>query len=179
MTKVVKVGMVMHQLRRMGRAVIAVVSTIKFDGVAASDVLVTHRLPANLAGEAVLAAVASCASAGYGVTALVMDMDGVVQASLRGDSASIMTVDAVGLKAYTSVSTKVDTGILVERYKNNPPPAVFEKVPRFVIAQGGVIIKLGDEAIAALAVAGAPTGDKDEACARAGLGKIADRLKKD
>jgi len=42
---------------------------------------------------------------------------------------------------------------------------------------GGVPIKLGNEIIGGIGAAGAPGGDKDEACAKAGLAKIADRLK--
>ncbi|MGA9008185.1 MAG: heme-binding protein, partial [Xanthobacteraceae bacterium] len=38
-------------------------------------------------------------------------------------------------------------------------------------------IKAGGEAIAAIGVGGAPGGDLDEACAKAGLDKISDRLK--
>jgi uncharacterized protein GlcG (DUF336 family) len=41
---------------------------------------------------------------------------------------------------------------------------------------GGVAIKAGDEIVAALGVGGAPGGDKDEACARAGVAKIQDRV---
>jgi uncharacterized protein GlcG (DUF336 family) len=36
---------------------------------------------------------------------------------------------------------------------------------------------VGNEAIAAIGVGGAPGGDHDEDCAKAGLAKIADQLK--
>jgi uncharacterized protein GlcG (DUF336 family) len=42
---------------------------------------------------------------------------------------------------------------------------------------GGLPIKIGDEVVGAIGAAGAPGADKDEACAKAGLDKIADRLK--
>jgi uncharacterized protein GlcG (DUF336 family) len=54
-------------------------------------------------------------------------------------------------------------------------PAVFDN--QLVTAQGGVPIKAGDETIAGLGVSGAPGGEKDEACADAGLAKIRDQLK--
>lgn len=44
-------------------------------------------------------------------------------------------------------------------------------------AQGAVAIKVGDMTIGAGAVSGAPGGDKDVACANAGIAKIADKLK--
>jgi uncharacterized protein GlcG (DUF336 family) len=43
--------------------------------------------------------------------------------------------------------------------------------------QGSIPILLNGEMIGALAVSGAPGGDKDEPCAAAGLAKIQDRLK--
>jgi uncharacterized protein GlcG (DUF336 family) len=43
--------------------------------------------------------------------------------------------------------------------------------------QGGVPIKAGTETIGAIGVSGAPGGDKDEACANAGIEKVADKLK--
>lgn len=39
-------------------------------------------------------------------------------------------------------------------------------------------VKVHDEIVAAIGVGGAPGGEKDEACAAAGLAKIKDRLPK-
>ena len=41
---------------------------------------------------------------------------------------------------------------------------------------GGLPIKAGEDTIGGIAAAGAPGGDKDEACAAAGVDKIKDRL---
>jgi hypothetical protein len=46
-----------------------------------------------------------------------------------------------------------------------------------VAAQGALPIKVGDEVIGAAGVSGAPGGEKDEACVKAGLDKVADQLK--
>jgi uncharacterized protein GlcG (DUF336 family) len=54
------------------------------------------------------------------------------------------------------------------------PPAT---IPGTINAQGGVPIKVGDVTIGAVAVSGAPGGDKDAACATAALAKLADKLK--
>jgi uncharacterized protein GlcG (DUF336 family) len=40
-----------------------------------------------------------------------------------------------------------------------------------------VPINADKETVGAIAVSGAPGGDKDEACAQAGIAKISDRLK--
>jgi uncharacterized protein GlcG (DUF336 family) len=42
---------------------------------------------------------------------------------------------------------------------------------------GGLPIMAGGELIGAIGVGGAPGGDKDEVCAKAGLARIQDRLK--
>ena len=50
------------------------------------------------------------------------------------------------------------------------------KLPHVMFFGGGVVIKLGDEIIGAIGAAGAPGAKLDDACARAGLDKIKDRL---
>jgi uncharacterized protein GlcG (DUF336 family) len=48
--------------------------------------------------------------------------------------------------------------------------------PTWFLLQGGLRIKVGSEAIAAIGVGGAPGGNLDEACAKAGIDKISGRL---
>jgi uncharacterized protein GlcG (DUF336 family) len=46
------------------------------------------------------------------------------------------------------------------------------------VALGGALpIKVGDKTIGAVGVSGAPGGERDEVCAKAGLDKVADQLK--
>jgi uncharacterized protein GlcG (DUF336 family) len=42
--------------------------------------------------------------------------------------------------------------------------------------RGGLPIKVGDDTIAGVGISGAPGGDKDEACAKAGIDKVLDQL---
>jgi uncharacterized protein GlcG (DUF336 family) len=142
----------------------------------AADVLQTHRIAAALANEAVGAAVASCAKQGYAETAVLVDVDGVTQAALRGDGAGIHTLDSAHDKAYTSVTFKSDTGAVVERAKTTPVANLTSKLPHLLLFQGGLVIKIGDEVVGAIGAAGAPGGDLDVGCATAGLNAIRDRL---
>jgi len=144
---------------------------------AVAQTLTTHRIPAALALEAVGAAVATCASQGYAETAVLVDADGVRQALLRGDWAGAHTLDSAGDKAYTSASFKADTSALVERARTVPIAPLLAKLPNLLLFGGGVVIKIGNEVVGAIGAAGAPGGDLDERCARAGLDKIRDRLK--
>jgi uncharacterized protein GlcG (DUF336 family) len=142
-----------------------------------ADALLTHRIPAALAAEAVSEAVTSCAKQGYRETAAVLDADGTTIAVLRGDGAGIHTLDSAYDKAYTAVSFKNDTLALAERAKGEGSIATLAKLPHVMFFGGGVVIKLGDEVIGSIGASGAPGAQLDDACARAGLNKIRDQLK--
>ena len=143
----------------------------------ADGLLVTHRLSAEMASTIASEVVAHCAQQGYAETAVVVDADGVRQAVLRGDRAGAHTLDSANDKAYTAASFKTDTAALADRAKTAPGfSALFTQLPHLILLGGGVVIKLGDEVIGAVGAAGAPGGDLDAACARAGVETIRDQL---
>ena len=148
----------------------------------ADNVLTTHRLSAGLAAEAVAEAVAVCAKQGYKVTAAIVDTDGVVQALLRGDGASMVAFATASDKAFTVLMlgaprNEDSSAAIAERIGNAPSAGGLAKVRHVLLQPGALRIKVGDEAIAAIGVGGAPGGNFDEACAKAGLDKISDRLR--
>jgi uncharacterized protein GlcG (DUF336 family) len=145
--------------------------------VAAQGLVNAKRVSAALASEAVFAAVQACAEKNYKVSAVLLDISGVQQASLRGDGTGPENSVIANDKAYTAVTFEMDTGSIVARSKNGPISSAFTKIPHLVLASGGIVIKVGDEVVGALAVSGAPGGDNDALCAKAGLDKIRDRLK--
>ena len=144
---------------------------------ASAQTLATHRIPAALAAEAASEAVASCAKSGYTETVVVVDADGATIAAVRGDGAGIHTLDSAHDKAYTSASLKFDTLALAERAKGDGGIAPLAKLPHLLFFGGGVVIKLDNEVIGAIGAAGAPGGNLDDGCAKAGLEKVRDRLK--
>jgi uncharacterized protein GlcG (DUF336 family) len=144
--------------------------------VAVAQTLPTHRIPAALAAEAASETVAACAKQGYHETAQVVDADGVIIATLRGDGVGAHSLDSALDKAYTAASFKSDTLALAERAKGEDSIGPLAKLPHVMFFGGGVVIKLGDETIGAIGAAGAPGAKLDDACARAGLDKIKDRL---
>jgi len=158
-------------------ALAAAATSIGGSQAAVAQTLPTHRIPAALALEAVGEAVAACARQGYSETAVLVDVDGVRQAVLRGDRAGAHTLDSANDKAYTAASFKSDTSALVERAKTAPIAPLLAKLPNLLLFGGGLVIKIDDEVIGAIGASGAPGGDLDDACARAGLDKIRDRLK--
>jgi uncharacterized protein GlcG (DUF336 family) len=63
-----------------------------------------------------------------------------------------------------------------ERLNKNPRMGA-QYLTGFTTARGALPIKIGDEVVGAAAASGAPGGEKDEACVKAGLDKVADQLK--
>jgi uncharacterized protein GlcG (DUF336 family) len=145
---------------------------------AGAQLIPTHRIPAEFANQAVAEVVASCAKQGYNETAVLVDADGVRQAVLRGDRAGSHTLDSAFDKAYTAASFKADTNALFDRSKTAPGFGnLFTQLPHLILFGGGIVIKVGDEVVGAIGASGAPGGNLDEACARAGLEKIQAQLK--
>ena len=151
--------------------------------VQAQGLVSMQKLSAPLANELVGEAVASCAQKGYTVTAVVVDLDGVRQAVLRGNGAPIHSLDNAYYKAYSAASLTLgrkegSTKEVRDRIAKNPPSTVPQTpLPNVTYAVGGVTIMAGGVAIGAIGVSGAPGGEFDEECARAALAKIQDRMK--
>jgi uncharacterized protein GlcG (DUF336 family) len=146
----------------------------------ASDdgLILTHRIPAPMALEAVGEAVKVCAGMGYSESAELIDAGGNPQAGLRGDGAGLATLENADHKAYTAVAYQIDTFALVAKAKSGAEmsPAL-NRLERLILSPGGVVIKVNGEVIGAIGASGAPFGAKDDACARAGVTKILNQLR--
>ena len=164
-------------MRFVNQAALALALATLGSSAAGGQTLQVHRIPAALAVEAASETIAECAKEGYHETAVVLDADGAIIVSMRGDGAGIHTLDSAHDKAYTSVSFKNDTLALAERTKGEDSIAPLSKLPHVMFLGGGVVIKLGDETIGSIGAAGAPGAKLDDNCAKAGLAKIRDRLK--
>ena len=89
----------------LGRVTIVTTLMVLAASAALAQGLITKkRLSAALAMEAVTEAVEACKKAGYAVTAIIVDNEGVRQAVLRGDGAVVHTLDSAYVKAYTAAS---------------------------------------------------------------------------
>jgi uncharacterized protein GlcG (DUF336 family) len=133
-------------------------------------------LPAALAVEAAQAAVAACKAQGYTISVSIVDRAGNPKLLLVGDGASALSRRLSRRKAYTAAVRRVATGELAKQVAAPGAlnPTLYDT--QLVTAIGGLPIKAGDETIGGIGVSGAPGGDKDEACANAGLAKVSDRL---
>lgn len=140
-----------------------------------------YSLPMALALEAASEAVQVCARNGYAVTATVVDMDGIPQVTLRGDGATVHTRESSFQKAYAVITLGPmfsfdSSAALFELVKTNPYAPRLATVTNVMALPGAVAFKSGHAIVAALGVGGAPGGDKDEVCARAGVARVASRI---
>ena len=142
------------------------------------------QLSAALANELVGDTVAICASRGYKVWAVVVNLDGVRIALLRGDGAPIHSQDNAYYKAYSASSLTLgrnesSTKELADRMaKATPSNVPYTQLPNTTFGQGAIVIRNADkQIIGSIGVSGAPGGQFDEACAREALAKIQDRIK--
>jgi uncharacterized protein GlcG (DUF336 family) len=144
----------------------------------AADPLPTesHKvLTVDLAVEAAQAAIAACKQQGYAVSVTVADRLGNPKVHIVRDGPRGVGPEVTLRKAYTAALLRVSTGDYEKRIAQGAfNPGQFDA--KLSAGAGGVPIKVGDDTIGAIAAAGAPGGDKDEACAMAGLNKIKDRL---
>ncbi len=77
-------------------------------------------------------------------------------------------------KAYTAFTTRSPSGEMSKR-----PPALLTGLlllDKLTIIEGGLPIFAGKELVGSIGISGAPGGDKDAACAKVGLDKIAKEL---
>jgi uncharacterized protein GlcG (DUF336 family) len=146
--------------------------------VIAQELPVEKVLPLSVASEAALAALSTCEKEGYRVSVAVVDRSGLVRSLIRGDGAGPHTLDSSRRKAYTAASLGRPTGEMANVVSGNPANEGLRDMNEdILILAGGIPIRAGDEVVGGIGVGGAPGGEKDAACAQAGLDKIKDRLK--
>lgn len=146
-------------------------------GTLAQDaVFQTKSLTPESALTAARAALESCRKAGYQVAVAVVDRAGQTQVVLRDRFAGPHTPDVAVNKAWTAVSFKTSTLALANETQPGRPMSGLRSHPRFLAAGGGVMIEGAGSLLGAIGVSGAPGGDADDACAKAGIKSIADSL---
>src|ERR671937_497252 len=131
----------------------------------AQGLVTTQKLSAALANELVGESVAQCAKNGYKVVAVVVDLDGVRQALLRGDGAPIHSMDNAYYKAYTVASMglarkETSTKQIADRMGKAAPSTVPQTpLPNVTYAQGGVAIVANGNTIGGVGVCWAHRGN--------------------
>src|SRR5207248_11453194 len=154
---------------------ILTILTAAFSMSAFAQLPQSRVLTLEVAQTIAMEAMAKCRADGYKVTVLVVDGLNAPKAMLRDDGASASTTEVAKMKATATMLYNRPSGPAQPLPAGTTaPPAT---IPGTINAQGGVPIKVGEVTIGAVAVSGAPGGDKDAACANAGIAKAGDKLR--
>ena len=143
---------------------------------AGADLIVRKSLSAAVAVTIATEAITTCKAAGYAVSVTVVGLNGEPLIQLRGDGTGPHTMENSYKKAYTARTFRIPSGDMEKRLKDNPQMGA-QFLTGFTTARGALPIKVGDEVIGAAGASGAPGGEKDEACIKAALDKVASQLK--
>lgn len=121
---------------------------------------------------------ATCKANGYSVSVAVVGRNGELLVHVRGDGTGPHTMENSFRKAYSSRTFRQSSGDFAKRMlKPGEPAGSLTYLTNVIPAQGALPIKIGEETIGAVGASGAPGGEKDEACVKAGIDKVADQLK--
>ncbi len=118
------------------------------------------------------AAMQSCRKQGYQVAVAVVDRSGVTQVLLRDRFAGAHTTEVAVNKAWTAASFRTSTSDLARETQPGMPMSGLRNLPRFLAAGGGLMIEAGGSSLGAIGVSGAPGGEADDSCAKAGIAAI-------
>jgi len=122
------------------------------------------------------AALRKCRDSGWQVAVAVVDRSGVAQVMLRDRFAGAHTPRTAIGKAWTAVSFRTSTTELAKLTQAGQPQSGIRHLPRVVMVGGGLLVEDQGSILGGIGVSGAPGGDADDTCARAGIDAIRDKL---
>jgi uncharacterized protein GlcG (DUF336 family) len=116
------------------------------------------------------------AQCGINTSVAVVDRAGRLRVFLQGDNANPHNIELARRKAYTARTFRQPSSAWAKRTEtiNTGQRMLADVIP----LGGGMPINVGEETIGAVGLSGAPGGqEQEEACAKAGIAKVADQLK--
>jgi uncharacterized protein GlcG (DUF336 family) len=160
----------------LGVAGISMMATLVGATSAGAQVLTHKDISLAMATTIALTAIEACRASGYNVSVHVLGRNGETIVGLRNEKAGTNTFELSMKKAYTARTFRQPSGKFADNVGQNPvaPQLMLTNV---VAARGALPIMIGEQTIGAVGVSGAPGGEKDEACAQAGIDKVAADLK--
>jgi len=121
------------------------------------------------------AALTACTSKGYHTAVAVVDRAGQVMVILRDEQATAQQVEMARRKAYTARMFRTTTLEFQKRTAEGAYAA--QRDVADVLALGGAVpIQAGSEIVGGVGSSGS-SQEMDDACAKAGVAKVADLLK--
>ena len=164
-------------MRTPAMIVVTVLALGTLPAMASDDAIVVYKsLSPEVALEAAQAALKQCRDNGFQVAVSVVDRFGQPQVLLRDRFAGLPAADTATSKAYTALSFRAATSDLAKSIRSGQMDAGLARLPHIAMLAGGLMIETGGTLLGGIGVSGAPGGDKDEACAKAGLDAIRDKI---
>ncbi len=143
---------------------------------AAEGIITYKSLSPDIALDLARAALDQCRKDGYQIAVAVLDRFGQPLVVLRDRYAPSATLGIARGKAWTAVTFSRDTRDFVKGLKDGTLSAGLAGVHRVTPLVGGLVIQAGGSLLGGIGVSGASGSDKDEACAKAGLAAVQDKL---
>src|SRR3979411_426198 len=143
----------------------------------AQAVIMERQLSFDAARTMATAALETCRTHRHRVAVTVVDNAGAVRAAYRDDGTPPHTYDASFRKAYTARTYRISTIEFAKRIATESDRPGLAMIKDALGLPGGLPIKVGNETIGGVGVAGAPGGTGDVACAEAAIEAIKDHLK--
>ncbi len=139
-------------------------------GSAQEEALVPMNvLSPELALEIARTSLAACRAEGFQVAVAVVDRMGVPQVMLRDRFAGPHTPDTAQRMAWTAVSFRTDTLELANASRADSGQWAARMIDNALLLGGGVPVQAGGFTVAGVGVSGAPSGEANDRCARAGI----------
>jgi uncharacterized protein GlcG (DUF336 family) len=139
-------------------------------------IAVYKSLSPETALAAAQAALKKCRDNGFQVAVAVVDRFGQPQVMLRDRFAGQLAADTATSKAYTALSFRSPTSDLAKSVRSGQMDPGLARLPHVAMLAGGLPIEASGTLLGGIGVSGAPGGDKDEECGKAGLDAIRDRI---
>ena len=158
------------------RSVVVIAAVVLMPNpITAQGVVMQRNLSLGMAKAIAEGAIAACKAKGFNTSAAVVDRAGQVMVILRDEQATAQTVEMARRKAYTALMFRTST-LEFQKRTTDPAFAAQRDVADILALGGGVPIAVGSEIVGGVGSSGS-SQDMDDACARAGLAKVADLLK--
>ena len=141
----------------------------------AQGVVTQKNLSLSMARTIAEGALDECKKQGFNTAVVVLDRSGQVLVSMRDEAASPVALEMARRKAYTAKMFRSSTLDWAKRTMD-PALAPQRNLADVLALGGGVPIMVGNDAIGAVASSGS-SQERDDACARAGIARVADLLK--
>ena len=141
----------------------------------AQGVVTQRNLSLGLAKTIAEAALAECQSKGFHTAVAVVDRAGQIMVILRDEQASAQSAEMARRKAFTARMFRTTT-LEFQKRTADPAYAAQRQVADILALGGGVPIQVGNEILGGVGSSGS-SQEQDDACAKAGVAKVAGILK--